>query len=178
MKEGFASRGQARSAELTNYYRMRGENGRHAALDDDALEKHRNYNVRRLLVLATRSVNRHITSELQRRGYEHTRPGHSALLANLDFNGSSVTEIAERAQISKQAMARLAVELEEMGLITREPSETDGRALMLRFTRVGKVLVRTSVAIVDELERELVQAVGARSLATLKRTLSEIADRN
>jgi len=98
-------------------------------------------------------------------------------LANLDFNGSSVTEIAERAQISKQAMARLAVELEDMGLITREPSETDRRALMLRFTRIGKVLVRTSVAIVDELERELARKVGARALSMLKRTLSEIAER-
>jgi DNA-binding MarR family transcriptional regulator len=157
---------------------MRGDNGRHAALSDEALEKHRNNNVRRLLVAATRTVNRHITSELQRRGYEHTRPGHSALLANLDFNGSSVTEIAERAQISKQAMARLAVELEEMGLITREPSETDGRALMLRYTRLGKVVVRASVAIVDEFERELARRVGARSLSTLKRTLTQIAGRD
>ena len=157
---------------------MRGDNGRHAALSDEALEKHRNNNVRRLLVAATRTVNRHITSELQRRGYEHTRPGHSALLANLDFNGSSATEIAERAQISKQAMARLAVELEEMGLITREPSETDGRALMLRYTRLGKVVVRASVAIVDEFERELARRVGARSLSTLKRTLTQIAGRD
>jgi DNA-binding MarR family transcriptional regulator len=157
---------------------MRGDNGRHAALSDEALEKHRNNNVRRLLVAATRTVNRHITSELQRRGYEHTRPGHSALLANLDFNGSSVTEIAERAQISKQAMARLAVELEEMGLITREQSETDGRALMLRYTRLGKVVVRASVAIVDEFERELARRVGARSLSTLKRTLTQIAGRD
>ena len=157
---------------------MRGDNGRRAALSDEALEKHRNNNVRRLLVAATRTVNRHITSELQRRGYEHTRPGHSALLANLDFNGSSVTEIAERAQISKQAMARLAVELEEMGLITREPSETDGRALMLRYTRLGKVVVRASVAIVDEFERELARRVGARSLSTLKRTLTQIAGRD
>jgi DNA-binding MarR family transcriptional regulator len=156
---------------------MRGDNGRRAALSDEALQKHRNNSVRRLLVAATRTVNRRITNELHRRGYEHTRPGHSALLANLDFNGSSVTEIAERAQISKQAMARLAVELEDMGLITREPSETDRRALMLRFTRIGKVLVRTSVAIVDELERELARKVGARALSMLKRTLSEIAER-
>jgi DNA-binding MarR family transcriptional regulator len=156
---------------------MRGDNGRHATYSDEALEKHRNTNVRRLLVAATRTVNRYITSELHRRGYEHTRPGHAALLANLDFHGSSVTEIAERAQISKQAMARLAVELEDMGMITREPSETDGRALMLRFTRLGKVVVRTSVAIVDDFERDLMRKVGARSLSTLKRTLTEIVER-
>src|SRR5579872_7014639 len=84
-----------------------------------AFERHRDNNLRRLLAAASRALNRHITEELHRRGYEDTRPGHAALLANLDFAGNSVTEIAERAQISKQAMARLAVELEEMGIISR-----------------------------------------------------------
>jgi hypothetical protein len=86
---------------------MRRDRGRLSATrTDEALEKSRDSNIRRLLVAATRAVNRHITAELQRRGYEKTRPGHAALLANLDLDGNSVTEIAERAQISKQAMAR------------------------------------------------------------------------
>jgi DNA-binding MarR family transcriptional regulator len=145
---------------------------------DEALEKHRDNNVRRLLVAATRSINRHITLELQQRGYERTRPGHAALLANLDFQGNSVTEIAERAHISKQAMARLSVELEDMGLITREPSDSDGRMLMLRFTRSGKALVRASVVIVDEFEAALAAKIGERSLATLKRGLAAIVARD
>jgi DNA-binding MarR family transcriptional regulator len=148
--------------------------GRQPASSDEALEKHRDSNVRRLLVAATRSINRHITLELQRRGYKRTRPGHAALLANLDFQGNSVTEIAERAHISKQAMARLAVELEDMGLITREPSDSDGRMLMLRFTRSGKALVRASVVIVDEFEAALAAKIGERSLAVLKRGLAAI----
>jgi DNA-binding MarR family transcriptional regulator len=150
---------------------------RHPSARDDAVERHRDNNLRRLLVSATRAVNRRITLELQRRGYEQTRPGHAALLANLDPRGNSVTEVSERAHISKQAMARLAVELEDMGLITREPSDTDGRVLMLRFTRNGKALVRSSVAIVDELEASLVGVIGERSLATLKRGLAAIANR-
>ena len=147
-----------------------------AVRTDRTLEKQRDNNIRRLLVAATRAINRHITSELQQRGYEHTRPGHAALLANLDLEGNSVTEIADRAHISKQAMARLAVELEEMGLITREPSESDGRMLMLRFTRSGKMLVRASVLIVDNVESELTRKVGARSLANLKKSLAAIID--
>jgi DNA-binding MarR family transcriptional regulator len=146
------------------------------ARGDDALKNDRDNNVRRLLVAATRTLNRRITAELQRCGYDGTRPGHAALLANLDLSGNSVTEIAERAQISKQAMARLAVELEGMGLITREPSRSDGRMLMLRFTRTGKRLVRASVAIVAEFERELTARIGARSLASLKRALAAIAE--
>lgn len=141
---------------------------------DKDLERHRDNNLRRLLVAATRSVNRHITAELQRRGYERTRPGHAALLANLDFDGNSVTEVADRAQISKQAIAKLAVELEEMGIISRRPSRTDGRALVLCFTVTGKRLVRTSLTIVDELEQDLKESVGSRTLATLKNGLAAI----
>ncbi len=141
-----------------------------------ALEKQRNNNVRRLLIAAARTVNRHITAELQRRGYHNTRPGHSALLANLDLDGNSVTELADRAQISKQVMGRLAIELEDMGFITREPSADDGRMLMLRFTRVGKQVVRASVAIVEDLERDLEAQIGTRGLATMKRALSTIIE--
>jgi DNA-binding MarR family transcriptional regulator len=146
------------------------------ASSDEALERHRNRNVRRLLVAATRSINRHITLELQQRGYDRTRPGHAALLANLDFQGNSVTEIAERAHISKQAMAHLAIELEDMGLITRKRSDSDGRMLMLRFTRAGKALVRASVVIVDEFEATLSAKIGERTFAALKRGLAAIAD--
>lgn len=139
------------------------------------LEKHRDNNLRRLLAAATRALNRRITAELHRRGYTDTRPGHAALLANLDFSGNSVTEIAERAQISKQAMARLAVELEEMGIISRRASGTDKRALKLSFTPLGKDLIRSTVTIVDQAERELASEIGARSMATLKRSLAAIA---
>jgi DNA-binding MarR family transcriptional regulator len=132
--------------------------------------------VRKLLVSATRTINRHITAELQRRGYEKTRPGHAALLANLDLEGNSVTEIADRASISKQAMARLAVELEEMGFITRNPSAHDGRMLMLRFTKLGRLVVRSSVAIVNDFEKELQDEIGVRALVTVKRGLAAIID--
>ena len=144
--------------------------------DDRALEQRRNNNLRRLLVAATRSVNRHITAELQRRGFQHTRPGHAALLANLDIGGNSVTEIAARAQVSKQAMARLAVELEEMGIISREPSRTDGRALMLRFTAEGRSLLRASVTIVDHLENDFEKEIGSRGLANLKKYLAALSN--
>lgn len=156
--------------------RMAGVRARSPVNDEAALIRRRDNNVRRLLVAATRTINRHITTELQRRGYDKTRPGHAALLANLDFEGNSVTEIADRAHISKQAMARLAVELEEMGLITREPSEFDGRVLMLKFTRLGKTVVRASVAIVDDVEVKLAAEMGDRALATLKRALTIIIE--
>jgi DNA-binding MarR family transcriptional regulator len=142
---------------------------------DGAFERHRDQNLRRLLAAATRALNRHITRELHRQGYRDTRPGHAALLANLDLAGNSVTEVAERAQISKQAMARLAVELEDMGIISRRVDGSDKRALTLSFTKRGRDLIRSTVAVVDEVERDLARQIGERSMATLKRSLATVA---
>lgn len=153
---------------------MKRDSSRARALHDGAFERHRATNLRRLLAGATRALNRRITKELHRRGYHDTRPGHAALLANLDFAGNSVTEVAERAQISKQAMARLAVELEELGIITRKTDGNDKRALSLSFTKRGRDLIRTTVAIVDDLEKGLSDEIGDRSMATLKRSLEAV----
>ena len=143
--------------------------------DGVSFERHRDNNLRRLLAAATRALNRHISRELHRQGYRDTRPGHAALLANLDMAGNSVTEVAERAQISKQAMARLAVELEDMGIISRRVDGSDKRALTLSFTKRGRDLIRSTVAIVDEIEHDLAQEIGDRSMATLKRSLATVA---
>jgi DNA-binding MarR family transcriptional regulator len=142
---------------------------------DGAFQRHRDNNLRRLLAAATRALNRHVTAELHRQGYRDTRPGHAALLANLDLAGNSVTEVAERAQISKQAMARLAVELEDMGIISRRVDGSDKRALTLSFTKRGRDLIKSTVAIVDEIESDLSQQIGDRSMATLKRSLATVA---
>ena len=123
-----------------------------------------------------RSINKRITSELQRRGYPDTRPGHAALLANLDMTGNSVTEIAERAEISKQAMARLAVELEELGYISRGQAKDDARALTVRFTPLGVGLIQTTVNIVDEVESGLASTLGQRGLERLKSDLRAVAE--
>jgi DNA-binding MarR family transcriptional regulator len=125
-------------------------------------EAHRRRNLRILLFRSTRIINARVTEELQRRGYADVRPGHGTLLANLDFDGNSVTEIADRAQISTQAAGKLALELERLGYITREADRRDKRALTLRFTAAGRRLVRATVEVVDEIEAEVSRGVGGR----------------
>jgi len=71
-------------------------------------------------------------------------------------------------------MARLAVELEEMGIISRNMNGTDRRALTLKFTKLGRDLIRSTVVIVDQAERDLTREIGARSMTTLKRSLAAI----
>jgi DNA-binding MarR family transcriptional regulator len=143
---------------------------------DRAMEVLREQGLRRLLIGATRSLNGHIGAELAKRGFKNTRPGHSMLLANLDLAGNSVTEVADRANISKQSMARLAIELEEMKLITRRASEEDRRTLVLCFTTRGRALVAETIDVLDRLERDLSGEMGPDVMATMKRGLRIITE--
>jgi hypothetical protein len=132
------------------------------------LEAHRRRNLRLLLFRATRIINAQVTDELQRRGFADVRAGHGTLLANLDFSGNSVT------QISTQAAGKLAIELEQLGYITREPDRRDRRTLTLRFTAAGRKLVRVTVEVVDEIEAEVARTIGSARLEVALEALRHI----
>src|SRR6516162_3049426 len=105
------------------------------------VEEKRSRNMRQLLLRASRIVNRHVVEGLQARGYSGLRSTHTTLLSNIDLAGSSVTEAAERAGITKQAMGRLASELEEAGYIRIETDPEDARVRLLRLTTQGSKLM-------------------------------------
>ena len=48
-------------------------------------------------------------------GVRGIRPSHTALFPHIDVKGTRLTEIAKRAEISKQAVGVLVQEMEEMG---------------------------------------------------------------
>ena len=102
------------------------------------IERERRRNMRQLLLRASRIVNRHVVEGLHARGYTDLRSTHTTLLSNIDLAGSTVTAAAERAGITKQAMGRLATELEDAGYIRIEADPKDARARILRLSKTGK----------------------------------------
>jgi DNA-binding MarR family transcriptional regulator len=138
----------------------------------DSIEIKRSRNMRQLLLRTSRIVNRHVVEGLQARGYSGLRSTHTALLSNIDLAGSSVTEAAERAGITKQAMGRLAAELEEAGYIRIEADPEDARVRVLRLTAEGKALMLDSFDVMAELERRYAGMIGERRLSALLGALS------
>src|SRR5690348_14886538 len=116
------------------------------------IEADRRRNLRQLLLRASRAVNRHVVEGLQARGYAHIRATHTTLLSNIDLAGSTVTEAADRAGITKQAMGRLASELEAAGYLRLDDNPDDARVKVLRLTRQGKRLMLDSLETMAELE--------------------------
>src|SRR5437899_1237687 len=124
-----------------------------AALKLEPFEKARCGNMRQLLLRTSRIVNRHVVEGLHARGYTDLRSTHTTLLSNIDLAGSTVTVAAERAGITKQAMGRLATELEESGYLRVEDNPNDARARVLQLTETGKHLMLDSLEIMAQLER-------------------------
>src|SRR5712672_1190597 len=124
-----------------------------SAIISGAVEEARRRNMRQLLLRASRIVNRHVVEGLHARGYCNLRSTHTTLLSNIDLTGSTVTEAAERAGITKQAMGRLASELEGAGYIRVKSDPKDARVRLLLLTRTGRQLMLDSLEVMTELER-------------------------
>ena len=56
------------------------------------------------------------------------RPTHNHVLRHLDREGTRASVIAERAGLTRQAITMIVDELEEAGVVRREPDPEDGRA--------------------------------------------------
>src|ERR1700761_1483902 len=94
------------------------------------LERRRSLNLRQLLTRATRTVNKRIVAALRARGFPDARVAHASVLANLELRGSTVTEIAARALLPKQAISKMVLELEEFGYLERSRHDSDGRSVL------------------------------------------------
>jgi DNA-binding MarR family transcriptional regulator len=142
------------------------------AVTSGAVEEGRRKNMRQLLLRASRIVNRHVVEGLHARGYADLRSTHTTLLSNIDLAGSTVTVAADRAGITKQAMGRLAAELEGAGYIRVQRDPKDARARVLRLTKTGRQLMLDSLDVMAKLERRYARSLGREQLAALLRGLA------
>ncbi len=110
------------------------------------------------------------------RGHPEIRPPHGDVMQFLDDDGTRVSVLAERAQITKQSMAELVVHLERLGYVERVPDPTDGRARLVRLTARGHETCALAGRLVGELEASWAAALGEPKLRQLKRLLAELWD--
>jgi DNA-binding MarR family transcriptional regulator len=86
---------------------------------------------------------------------------HIHITRHLELQGTRLTELAQRAGMSKQAMGDLVTQCEAWGLVTREPDARDARARMVRFTPTGLAWLQAFRDAVAQAEREFRAEVGA-----------------
>jgi DNA-binding MarR family transcriptional regulator len=91
-------------------------------------------------------------------------------------DGCTVTELAARAQMTRQSMAELVEHLEQRGYVERLPHPADRRARLVRLTARGEATIPVALATLGELEREWARILGRREMAHLKRSLARLRE--
>ena len=92
---------------------------------------------------------------------------HVHVTRHLAIGGSRLTDLAQQAGMSKQAMGKLVDQCEAWGLVTREADGRDARARRIRFTSAGEAWLLAMQQAVAQAEAELRTAVGADVAAVI-----------
>lgn len=113
----------------------------------------------RVLVLMARNVDVPLAlSNLAARA--QVGAAHIHITRHLAVGGSRLTDLAQSAGMSKQAMGDLVDQCEAWGLVTREPDPHDKRARTVVFTASGLLWLQAFRDAVAQAEAEFRQAVG------------------
>ena len=85
---------------------------------------------------------------------------HIHMTRHLSLQGSRLTELAQAAGMTKQAMGNLVDQCEAWGLIRREDDNRDARARRIVFTETGLAWLAAFQMAVAQAESEFKDAVG------------------
>jgi len=105
------------------------------------------------------------------------KPAHSAVFAQIEPDGSRLTDLARRAGMTPQSMGELVDELEQLGYVLRRPDPTDRRAKLIVLTETGRACVEAGVTTIEGLERDLAEVLGERGHRQLRTVLLKLLDR-
>ncbi|KZX53372.1 hypothetical protein A3709_09580 [Halioglobus sp. HI00S01] len=134
-------------------------------------------NLARLLREFSKDFERRIWRQLNEQGYPEIRPAHVQVFANLGMGSVRVSDLAERAQVTQQAMGKMLKELERLDFIARDIDSADKRAKEIRLTDKGIQLAVDSMKIVDEVYAHYRERVGAEELTALETQLRQVVDK-
>jgi DNA-binding MarR family transcriptional regulator len=136
------------------------------------LEQAKSESTLQLLFKAARLLDeRALERSAQRSGRPRLRRSHTSLLPHIDLEGTRITDLAERLGVSKQAASQLVDDLEQLGVLAREPDPDDARAKRVVFTQLGRDGLLDGLALLRDMERELARATSAETMAQLHRAL-------
>ena len=136
----------------------------------------RQQNIGRLFQRAARMYSETAFEKAIDYGHEGLTVYHTALISNLDVDGTRITTLAERAGVTKQAMGQLVKDLEGRGYVKREADPADKRATIVQFTELGWKFLQDAFEIKQEIEAEYATILGNEEMQTLRRLLYQLLD--
>jgi DNA-binding MarR family transcriptional regulator len=121
-----------------------------------------------LLAGAFRGLVDSLHVELDKHGHGEARPVHGFALQAIGPHGATISELGRRLGVSKQAAAKTANGLEQVGYVVRRPDPNDARAAVLVRTARGEELLALSAKIFEELRGTWASKLGTDGLRRME----------
>ena len=121
-------------------------------------------------------INEALIERLSASGHPQVRYAHGNVFQYLDDAGTRVSVLAERAGVSKQAMAQLVAHLEAHGYVERIPDPSDRRAKLVRTTAHGRAVFAIAREFVADVEARVGARLGEAKVAQLRALLRELGE--
>ena len=112
-----------------------------------------------------REIDDAVNRALAEAGFDDIRVAHHVVFQYMHPEGSRVTELAEQARMTKQAVQYLVDHLESGGYLERVPDPEDRRAKRVRLTMRGQQVEHKAREAIAALEKAWATKVGHKEFA-------------
>ena len=123
-----------------------------------------------------RAMETRVMDALAAAGFDDVTLAQSRVLQRVAPEGVRLTELADRARVTKQTAGFLVDQLEKAGYVRRVPDPADARARLVRLATRGFEAVRAAGAVVAQVEAEWVAHLGRRDVERLRATLTRLRE--
>ena len=129
----------------------------------------------RLLGLGFDAFTAELNDRIHATEFSDLRAGHGCVFGNIDpEHGSRLTELAERALMTKQSVGEVATDLVRRGYVERIADPSDGRAKIIRLTERGREAYVLGRQLIDEIERDWGERYGEERVSALREALEAV----
>jgi DNA-binding MarR family transcriptional regulator len=104
-------------------------------------------------------------------GLDGIRPGQAVALVPLAAGGLHASDLADRLNVSRQAVAQAVAALERLDYVVRGPHPSDARARIIELTPRGRHALRVMRANALEGEKRWRNVLGEKRFGELRETL-------
>ncbi|MET0954048.1 MAG: MarR family transcriptional regulator [Aeromicrobium sp.] len=128
-----------------------------------------------LMFVSYRAMDERVRQAMRDAGYDVT-VAQARLAQRIAEDGTRLTELADRAQVTKQTASLLVAALEREGLVERVPDPDDGRARLIRLSARGREAAQRAMEVVIGVEREWAEHLGPELTDRLREGLVRLRE--
>ena len=128
-----------------------------------------------LLDVVSDALFRDFRAELEQTEFSDIRPTHGCVFRHVQGEGMRLTDIAERAGMTKQSIGEIVDDLAARGYVKRIPDPNDRRAKLICLTERGEEAQAFGRGLFAKVEKQWARRYGAERIAGLRELLEELA---